>query len=69
MNFVFIYARNNKIRVLSEEYSKLHHKRLLKKGWIHTTTLTPCTYLEYLHNKCPKEHIRIEIESLSKINK
>ena len=66
MKFLYIYAKNKKIKVLNQRQSIEKHNSLIKIGWKHTETLDPCKYLEYLHNKCKKEHLKVEIDSLSK---
>lgn len=49
--FVFVYAKEKNIKVLSFTDAKLCHYDLLKDGWIRTKTLDACKYLEFLHNE------------------
>ena len=62
--FVFIYAKNGKIKALDFEQATNIGKSLINDGWKHTSTLDSCVYIEYLHNECKEFN---EIKRLSKI--
>lgn len=51
MTFVFIYARGGIIKVLNMDDAKEQGYKLQAEGWVHTSTLDACVYLEYLHNE------------------
>ena len=64
---VFVYHKDNNIKVLELDNAVKDGETLLKKGYTHTTTLDPCTFIEYLFNKCnDKERIKT-IKDLSKL--
>ena len=63
--FIFIYARKGKIKALNFESAKILEDKLLKDGWVHTATLDPCIYFEFLHNDCKKKDLIKEVERLS----
>lgn len=46
---VFVYAKDDKIKVLDLEKSKAEHDSLLADNWKHTATLNACVYIEYLY--------------------
>lgn len=51
MTFIYIYAKDGKIKVLNHKEALKSNEILISKGWIHTHTLDACVYLEYLHNE------------------
>ena len=51
MKYVFVYAKDGKIKVLDMEKSLKLHNSLIEKGWIQTASLNPCIFLEHLCNK------------------
>lgn len=61
--FIFVYAKEKEIKVLSFNDSKLCHYDLLKDGWIRTVTLDACSYIENLHNE--SVDLQEEINKLS----
>ena len=61
--FIFIYAKDGKIKALSHEDSKDIHEQLIIEKWVHTATLDGCRFIEYLHNDCPG--VWKEVKSLS----
>lgn len=63
--FVFVYAKDKKIKVLGLEDSKNQEPGLLAEGWKHTQTINACAWLENLHNECTYSAILDEIISLS----
>lgn len=56
---VFIYKKEDRIKVLTTTESSERHQQLLEVGWEHTSTLDPCRFLEYLHNAKKKEIIKL----------
>jgi hypothetical protein len=62
--FVFIYAKDKKIKVLSFEESKRLHNKLLKEGWKHTSTLDACMWIQFLYNNCENLDLLDEVKSL-----
>jgi len=62
---IFIYAKDGKIRVLSQGDALYGHSQLIEDGWMHTNTINPCAYLENLHNEC--EDIVKQVKQLSKV--
>jgi hypothetical protein len=64
--FVFVYAKEGKIKCLSLEEAKKQSKGLIEDGWVHTQTLDPCLFIQYLHNDCDGDDLAIEIISLRK---
>lgn len=50
--FVFVYAKNEKIKVCGLAEAKATEKELLADGWVHTSTLDSCMFLEYMFNEC-----------------
>jgi hypothetical protein len=65
---LFVYAKNGKIKVLNIEEAKRLQDELKKGGWVHTQTLDPCLYIQYLHNDCDKFALIEEIKSLTTTN-
>lgn len=63
--FIFIYAKENKIKVINLTESNLHNG-LIAEGWVHTQTLDACGYIQFLHNDCKEVDLIDEIKSLSK---
>jgi hypothetical protein len=63
--FIFIYAKDGKIKALDILQSKIQHETLLKEEWLHTATLDACVFLEYLHNNCDDATFFEYIKSLS----
>jgi len=62
---VFVYFKNNKIKVLDLEMSKNEHQTLLNDGWKHTTTLDVCRFIEHLYNNCEDVDIITDIKELT----
>lgn len=65
--FVFIYAKEGKIKALNLENAKQRHSKFIRQGWQLTHTLDACKYLEFLHNDC--KNIDNEIKSLKQCSK
>ena len=64
--FVFIYAKDNKIKALNIEDAKRLNDELLKNSWKHTETLDACVWIQYLHNECGDVDLFDEVKSLSR---
>ncbi len=62
--FVFIYAKDGKIKAITLEDSLRFQDRLLKGGWVHTQTMDACRYLQYLHNECSDSDLIKDIRGL-----
>ena len=65
--FAFVYSKDGKIKVLNIEEAKRLQYELLKDGWVHTQTLDPCVYIQYLHNECEDVDLIEEIKTLTKL--
>jgi len=65
-SFVFVYAKDGKIKALNIEESKRLHNELINDGWVHTQTLDACCYIQYLHNDCEEVDLIDEMKSLTK---
>ena len=63
---IFIYEKNKSIKVLTYLQSLKFHKELLREGWVHTSTINACLFIEYLHNDCSSEDLKQEVSNLSK---
>lgn len=68
-NLVFVYAKDNEIKVLDFEKAKNIEDVLKSEGWFHTATLDPCVFIQHLHNNCEEFELSHEIKLLSKIPK
>lgn len=52
MTTIFVYAKDGKIKVLDLETALNGEEDKLKsEGYIHTSTLDPCRFIEYLCNE------------------
>ena len=65
--FVFVYSKNDMIKVIGLEDATESHNDLINNGWVHTQTIDACKWIEFLHNSCNEYKIFNEIESISKI--
>lgn len=54
---VFVYAKDEKIKVLSLEDAKRTEIDLQIEGWSHVHTIDPCVYIQHLHNDCEPEDL------------
>ena len=63
---VFVYAKDNKIKVLGLEDAKNLNDTLKSVGWKHTETIDACAWMEYLHNMCEDVDVYESVISLSK---
>lgn len=66
---VFIYVKNTEIKAISFDNAKEIKDELIKDGWVHTTTLDVCVWIQYLCNKCDKDDLFDEIRSLQFVDK
>ena len=65
MNTVFVYAKDNKIAVLDLETAMNgKEEKLLNEGYIHTATLDPCRFIEYLCND--SKNVTVDVRCLLK---
>lgn len=46
---IFVYAKDGNIKCLTLEQAKAQQAVLKNEGWIHTTTLDPCRFIESLY--------------------
>ena len=63
---VFVYSKDNELKVLDIKESKYKHNSLINDGWKHTSTLDTCKFLEELYNNIPENEILQTIKSLGK---
>ena len=54
---VFVYYKEDKLKVLNIEQSKLQHESLINDNWQHTATIDACVWIENLYNEsnCPSD--------------
>ena len=62
---VFVYAKNGKIKCLTGSESRIVENILIEEGWVHTSTLNACTFIDFLHNSSKEEALE-SIYNLSK---
>lgn len=48
--FVFIYAKEGKIKALGIKDAKAQNDELIDSGWVHTQTIDVCVWIENLYN-------------------
>jgi hypothetical protein len=65
-SIVFVYYKEDKIKVLTLEQSKDKHEQIISEGWIHTATLDSCVYIEHLFNN-NEDALYLTIKQLSQI--
>ena len=63
-SYVFVYAKDKKIKVLGIEEAKISQHDLILDGWEHTATMDACMWIEYIHNT--SRNWNEDIRSLSK---
>lgn len=63
--FVYYNEEKKKIKVLSLSEAKEQNDLLLTNDWIHTATLDPRKWLEYLFNEAEAEDVIADIRELS----
>ena len=49
-NYIFVYRKNDIIKCLDFVNSMKEYKKLIKDGWVHTSTIDPIVFIENLHN-------------------
>jgi hypothetical protein len=64
MATVFVYYKNDEIRVLDAEEAGTQHNQLIKENWKHTAALDVCRWIEYLFNKSEDDDIVHQIREL-----
>ena len=67
--FVFVYSKDLKIKVLNLENSQKEHDLLIEQGWVHTSTLDPCVFLEFICNNCDGDDFINEMHELTNLSK
>ena len=65
---VFIYLKNDFVKVLDINQSKEQHEYLEKDGWKHIVTLNSAVFLQMLLNLQYNETILSEVKSLKTIH-
>ena len=65
MSTLFVYAKDDKIKVLNTEVAIDSNDRLLKQGWKHTATIDACRWLENIYNDLDEEDAITEIRQLA----
>lgn len=64
-SIVFIYYKNNEIKVLGLDDSKDCHIKLVDDGWVHTQTLDACRWIANAFNHCNKNELYENVRELS----
>ena len=49
-NYIFVYKKDGVIRCLDLVDSRKEEHKLIKDGWVHTSTIDPIVFIENLHN-------------------
>ena len=49
-NYIFVYKKDGVIRCLDLADSMKEEQKLIKDGWVHTSTIDPIVFIENLHN-------------------
>lgn len=62
---IFVYHKDNKIKILSIETDKCEHQNLLDEGYSHTATLNSALFLENLFNYADEIDVKQEIKKLA----
>lgn len=67
VNLVFVYYRQEtkEIKVLNLNDAKSQNDELIQRGWLHTATINPCKWIEYLFNGTEPEDIIAGVRDLS----
>ena len=63
---VFVYSKDNEVKVLDIKESKQKHNSLINDGWKHTSTLDSCKFIIELCNNIPDSELRKYINSILK---
>ena len=64
--FVFVYTKESKVKVLDLETSKELHNSMIKEGYKHISTLDPCKWIEHILNQDNDEDVLRELKDFSK---
>lgn len=51
---VFVYIKNDKVKVLGLDEAKTQDSILKEQGWKHTSTLDPCVFIEHVYDVFPE---------------
>lgn len=49
-NYIFVYKKDGVMKCLDLVNSMKEDKKLIKDGWVHTSTIDPIKFIENLHN-------------------
>ena len=49
-NYIYVYRKNDIIKCLDLVESMKEEQKLIKDGWVHTSTIDPIVFIENLHN-------------------
>ena len=55
---VYIYIKDNEIKVLDSSFNKDEHDSLLKDNWKHTVTLNATTFIKYVYENTIDDNIK-----------
>ena len=55
---VYIYIKDNEIKVLDSSFNKDEHDSLLKDNWKHTVTLNTTTFIKYVYENTIDDNIK-----------
>lgn len=60
--YIFIFAKDGKIKAFGAKEANNQHVELIKKGWVHVATIDACTWIEFILNN----HQNIDISEYLK---
>ena len=49
-NYIFVYKKDGVIKCLDLAENIEENRKLIKDGWVHTSTIDPIVFIENLHN-------------------
>ena len=49
-NYIFVYKKDDVIKCLDLVDTMKEEQKLIKDGWVHTSTIDPIVFIENLHN-------------------
>ena len=49
-NYIFVYKKDGVMKCLDLAGNIEEDKKLIKDGWVHTSTIDPIVFIENLHN-------------------
>jgi len=67
--FVFVYIKDQYVKVLSYKESLEYDNSLVNTGWVHTCTLDPNTFIKYLIENKDTDMRMMAIKSLTDVVK